>query len=249
MLPAKDRGKPRILTLDIENSPHLVYTYDLYGANITPDKIIEPARLLCWAGKWFDRREVVFASEYHDGVEDMLDPLWDMLDQADIVVTYNGVRHDIPIIMRTFIENGYPPPSPWIDIDLYQVSKRRYKWASNRLGYVTEALGLPTKLETGVAQLWKKVLYDDDKAWTKFRAYNKQDVIVTELLYRAYRPWMKTPHAGLWSGDLSTCPACGSSQLAPAGIVYTKTAAWLKSNCQNCRAWCKILANGQTRPI
>ena len=35
----REPGRPRILTLDIENSPHLVRTYDLWGANITPDKL------------------------------------------------------------------------------------------------------------------------------------------------------------------------------------------------------------------
>ena len=244
----EEPGKPRVLTLDIENSPHLAYTYELYGADITPDKIVEPARLLCWAAKWLDKRAILFRSEYHDGTETMLDDLWQLLDQADIVITYNGIKHDIPIILRTFVENGYGPPSPWQDIDLYRVNRSRYKWASNRLGYVTQALDLPTKLETGVAHLWRKVLDDDDKAWTKFRAYNRRDVLVTELLYRTLSPWIKHPHAGLWSGDLSACPACGSRELTPTGITTTKTGAWAKCVC-HCGAWCKVLANGQTRPI
>lgn len=248
MARAKDQGRPMVLTLDIENSPHLAYTYDLWNATITPDKIVEPARLLCWAAKWLHRPTVHFRSEYHDGTEEMLDHLWQLLDQADIVVTYNGVRHDNPIILKTFLENGYPPPSPWIDIDLYQAIKRRYKFASNRLGYITEALGLPTKLETGVAQLWKKVLYDDDKAWTKFRDYNKRDTIVTELLYRTLLPHLKGPHMGLWSGDMSSCPSCGSNDLTPMGITTTKTTAYAKCVCK-CGAWCKIMPSGQTRPI
>jgi hypothetical protein len=248
MAHGKGTGKPRILSLDVENSPHLVYSYDLWGANISPDKIVEPARLLCWAGKWYGKSSVIFASEYHDGVESMLDQLWQVLDEADIIVTYNGVRHDLPIILRTLLENGYPPPSPWHDIDLYQVVKRRYKFASNRLGYVTQALGLETKLETGVAQLWKKVLDEDDKAWSAFRRYNKQDTIVTELLFRALLPIIKMPHLGLWSGDMSSCPRCGSMELTPAGIVTTKTSAYMKCVCI-CKSWCKMLANGETRPI
>lgn len=241
-------GRPRVLTLDIENSPHLVRTYDLWGANITPDKIIEPARMLCWAAKWLHERRIMFRSEYHDDVQTMLDDLWQLLDEADMVVTYNGKGHDLPIILKTFLENGYPPPSPWHDIDLYRAIKGRYKFASNRLGYVTQALGLPTKLETGVAQLWKRVLEDDDHAWSKFRAYNKRDTVVTELLFRVLAPHMKLPHAGLWSGDLTSCPACGSRELTPAGITTTKTSAYAKCVCR-CGAWCKVLPSGQTRPI
>lgn len=238
----------RTLVIDIETSPALVFTYDFWNTNITPDKIVEPSRILCWAAKWTDSKRVEFASEFHDGRTVMIQRLWDLLNEADVLVTYNGVKFDVPHIMRTFIENGYPPPSPWVNIDLLQTNRKRFKFASNRLGYVTEHLGLPTKLETGVAQLWRKVLEGDAKAWAKFRAYNKQDVVVTELLYRVLLPWMKPAHAGLFTGDLTTCPACGSSNLAPQGLTYTKTAAWVKCVCV-CGAWCKVLSNGQTRPI
>lgn len=247
-MPAKSPKAPRILTLDVENSPHLAYTYDLWGADIPPDRVVEPARLLCWAGKWHDRKSVIFYSEYHDGVETMLDELWKAIDQADVIVTYNGLRHDMPIIMRTLVENGYPPCSPWQDVDLYQVVKRRFKFASSRLGYVTEAMGLPTKLETGVAQLWRKVLEDDDKAWTKFKAYNKQDVIVTERLFDSLRPWIKAAHLGLWSGDMAACPSCGGTELEPDGLAFTKTAKYARLRC-SCGAYCRVLANGQTRPV
>jgi len=245
---AKAPQSPRVLTLDVENSPHLAYTYDLYGADIRPDQIMEPARLLCWAAKWLDRKQVMFASEYHDGVEAMLDGIWELLNEADIVVTYNGVRHDMPIILKSLVERGYPPVAPWQDIDLYQVVKRRYKFASNSLGYITKTLNMPTKLATGVPQLWKRVLEDDDKAWTKFRAYNKQDVVVTENLFKVLQPWIKGPHAGLWSGDLGSCPSCGSDNLEPAGLTYTKTAKYARLLCE-CGAYCKVLSNGQTRPI
>lgn len=247
-MPTKEPGRPRVLVFDLENSPHLAYTYDLWSANISADKIVEPARMLCWAAKWHDRRPIMFRSEYHDGTEAMLDDLWKLLDQADAVVTYNGKGHDMPIVLRTLLENGYPPPSPWHDIDLYRAIRGRYKFASNRLGYVTEALGLPTKLETGVAQLWKRVLDEDDKAWSKFRDYCKQDVLVTDLLFRVLQPWLKLPHAGLWAGDMTVCPACGSQELTPTGITTTKTAAYAKCVC-HCGAWCKVLPSGQTRPI
>ena len=241
-------NKPRVLTVDIETSPHLCFSYDLWNTNITPDKIVEPSRILCWAGKWLGESKVMYYGEHTHTREQMISALWDALDEADVLITYNGVKFDVPHIMREFITRDYLPPSPWIDIDLLQVARRRFKFASNRLGYVTSALNLPTKLETGVAQLWLKVLHGDDKAWKKFEAYNKRDVIVTELLYCVLLPWMKAPHAGLWSGDMSACPSCGSTSLTPTGMTYTKTAAWVKAAC-DCGAWCKVMANGQTRPI
>jgi len=243
-----ERLTPKVLTLDIETSPNLVWTYDLWDAKIGPDKIVQPSRVLCFAAKWLDQTQVQFYSEYHDGRDVMVSELWHLMDAADVLVTYNGVKFDVPHIMRTFIENGYPPPSPWIDVDLYKFVRSRYKFPSNRLGAVTDYLGLPSKLETGVSQLWKRVLDNDEKAWAAFKRYNKQDVVATEILYRTLACWMKGAHVGLWSGDMSTCPSCGSTQLHPMGMTYTKTAAYAKCVCE-CGAWCKVLPSGQTRPI
>lgn len=239
---------PHILVYDIETSPHLVWTYDLFGANISPDKIVQPSRMLCWAGKWVGNKQVMFYSEHHDGHAAMVEKLWDALDQADIVVTYNGRGFDNKHAMREFITAGLGPPSPWQDIDLLKENRRLFKFASNRLGYVTDALGLETKLDIGGHGLWLKVLQGDDKAWAMFKKYNRQDVVATEALAETLWPYLKVPHQGLWSGNPKACPTCGDTALTPMGKTYTKTASYPRLVCA-CGAWCKVLANGQTRPI
>jgi len=96
--------------------------------------------------------------------------------------------------------------------------------------------------------LWRGVLAGDDAAWRRFRAYNRQDVIVTEQLYRLLGPWLKGPHVGLWSGAMSACHACGSADLTPVGFVYSRTAAYPKVFC-GCGAWGKVMRSGETRPV
>lgn len=238
---------PRVWVYDIETSPNLVYTYDLYNTTIRPDQIVQPSRMLCWAGKWLDAKAVKFYSEHHHERTDMVEQLWLALDEADIVVTYNGRGFDNKHVMREFVTAGLGPPSPWQDVDLLKENRRLFKFASNRLGYVTETLGVDTKLDTGTG-LWRRVLEGDEKAWALFKRYNVADVRATQALLEVIAPFCRLPHMGLWTGNTKACPSCGDTTLTPMGKTYTKTASYPRLLCE-CGAWCKVLANGQTRPI
>ena len=136
----------------------------MWNQNISLSQLIEPSRVLSVAAKWLHEKKVMFFSEHHDGHDVMVQKVWELYDEADMVVTYNGVRFDNPHLMREFLLAGLGKPSPWQDVDLLNVAKSQFKFASNKLAFVTEAVGLPTKLETGGQQLWNRVLDGDEKA-------------------------------------------------------------------------------------
>lgn len=238
---------PRVLTVDIETSPALARVWGLWDQNIATNQIVERSRVLCVAGKWLDRKRTMFASEFHHGHPDFLRTVWAWFDDADVVVTYNGIKFDVPHLQREWLLAGYGPPSPWIDVDLLRVNRSRFKWLSNKLGYVTDTLGLDTKLQTGGQDLWNRVLADDPAAWSKFKKYNETDVVITEQLFRVLLPWIRGPHFGLLMGDPAACYACGSNDLTPAGFVFTKTTKYPKMIC-GCGAWNKLMRSGETRP-
>jgi hypothetical protein len=239
---------PKILTWDIETSPAIVYSWGLFGQDHSVSQIIEPSRVLCFAAKWLDKKRTEFYSEFHSSREDMIEQAWRLLDEADMVVSYNGAGFDSKHMNREFLLAGLGAPSPYVDIDLLRVNRANFKFLSNKLGYVTEAVGLPTKLETGGMELWKRVLDNDPAAWAKFKQYNIRDVQVTERLYSllAQGGWIKGVHAGLFTGNMSTCHNCGSADLTPVGVMYSKSNAWPKALCV-CGAFNKVLGNGQTR--
>lgn len=245
-----DRLKPRqpkILTVDIETAPAIVMAWGLWDQNIGISQIVEPSRVLCFAAKWLHQKRVLFGSEFHDGREAFLDYAWRLFDEADAVITYNGVKFDVPHLQREWMLLGWGPPSPWIDIDLLRTFRSRAKFMSNKLAFITESLGLDTKLETGGQSLWNRVLAGERAAWDEFKRYNKQDVVITEQLFMQVQAWVKGPHLGLLSGDPSACFACGSTELVPAGVVFTKTQRYPKMVCV-CGAWNKVLRSGETRP-
>lgn len=239
---------PKVLVWDLETSPSIVFSWGLFGQDHSVSQIIETSRVLCFAAKWLDKKRTEFYSEHHHGRDEMIMQAWRLLDEADIVVSYNGIGFDTKHMNREFLLAGLGAPSPYVDIDLLRINRANFKFLSNKLGYVTEAVGLPTKLETGGMDLWKRVLDGDETAWRKFRDYNIRDVQVTERLYSllAQGGWIKGVHAGLFNGDMSTCHSCGSADLTPVGVVYSKSNAWPKALCV-CGAFNKVLTNGQTR--
>jgi len=175
--------KPKILIWDLETSPAILYGFSLWNQNHSINQIIEPSRVLCFAAKWLDKKQTEFYSEFHTSREDMIAQAWRLLDEADILVSYNGIGFDTKHMNREFLLAGLGPVSPCVDIDLLRINRANFKFLSNKLGYVTEAVGLPTKLETGGMELWKNVLANDPAAWAKFKQYNIRDVVVTEKLY------------------------------------------------------------------
>lgn len=238
----------RILVFDIETAPAQVFAWGIYEQNISPAQIIEPSRVLCFAARWLDESRTMFYSE-RKSADDMVAAAWSLLDEADVVVGYNHVKFDVPHLQREMVLRGYCPPSPWIDIDLLSVVRKRFKFMSSKLGSVVDALGIESKDDPGGFDTWKRVLAGDAAAWKTMEQYNRQDVQITADLFVYLRAWLKMPHAGLWSGEMNACADCGSTRLAPDGIHRTRTVAYLRVICEACNAHMRLMSNGQTRLI
>lgn len=229
---------PKILVLDIELAPNIAHTWQLWDVTVSLNQLIEPARMICWAAKWVGKPAVMFRSEHHDSTEVMVRKVWDLLDEADIVVGYNSTRFDLPHLNREFLSAGLGPPSPYQQIDLLKIARSQFKFPSNKLQYITTALGLPGKTKHEGHDLWVKCLAGDPAAWSRMRNYNKNDVLITEQVYERLRPWIKNhPAIGLWTSNPSGCRNCGSTETEKRGTAYTATASYQQYRCKECGAW------------
>lgn len=246
---------PRILTLDIETSPALVWTFDLRNVNIGIHQIAEPTRMISFAAKWRGDKRVIFFSEWADGTETMVRAAHALLDQADVVVTYNGDNFDIPHINREIEllnvelnrEGDFPPLldySPFVSVDLYKVCKKHQRWMSHKLAYITEQLELSGKLRHEGFELWLKVLAGDPKARRDMTRYNKRDVVTTEELFDHMRSKITNlPQSTLYDDcvpdpDRPVCPPpCGSTNVQRRGFARTKTRRYPRFQCQECGRW------------
>ena len=229
----------RVLTLDIETSPSVVYTFDMTPNWISPDKIIEPSHIMCFAAKWYNTDEVEYYSDHDDGHSTMIQKAWELLDEADVLVTFNGVRFDVKHLQREFFTAGYPMPRPWKNVDLYREAKKQWVFESKGLAHLAERLDLGAKEAHEGFALWKSCLAGDKDAWERMKAYNIQDVVLTEAVYDRMRGWIPNhPHMGpIDADDVGLlCNQCGGDDLSPTGLKRAVVIDYRLYRCNRCGA-------------
>ena len=227
----------KILHIDIETSPNKVYTWGLFKQNISLNQIIEPGGMICYAAKRQGKKKVTFRSEHHHGRADMLDTLWELLDEADVVCHYNGKSFDMKHINREFLLDDYLPTSPYRQIDLLTAVKGNFRFLSNKLDFVSQQLEIGKKVEHSGFQLWVDCEKGDTKAWAKMKQYNIQDTMLLEDLYNTLRPWIRNhPNVAMYQdvGDDPTCRTCGSTDLSKNGVEHSNTATYQRYKCKDC---------------
>lgn len=242
----------RILSVDIETSPNLAHVWGLFNQNIGLNQLLESTEMMCFAAKWLGEKDIMFYSTHRDGKIRMVARAWSLLDEADVVMHYNGKRFDVPHLNREFVSQELTPPSPYKQIDLYQVVKQRFKLPSNKLDYVARMLGLKGKVPHEGHTLWVKCMAGDARAWRDMEKYNKQDVLLLEQLYHILRPWVPNhPSFAIFNGT-DCCPACGSLRLERRGYAYTTVSKFQRFRCKRCGKWSrggKALARADIREV
>jgi len=167
----------------------------------------------------------------------MLKSIHELIEEADVVVHYNGLRFDMPMLNKEFLEANMHPPSPVKHIDLLRVVKSNFRFVSNKLDYVSQRLGLGKKTDHEGHELWLKVMNNDRAAWKRMEEYNKNDVILLEKLYDRLKGWIKQhPNHNAYSENLC-CTNCGSRKLNKRGTVRSRVSVFQRFQCQACGAW------------
>lgn len=244
-------GLPRTLYVDIETSPIVAYVWGLRDQNVGLNQIIHPTRVLCAAWQ-FEGEEMQFGAEWLGGRKRMIKRLHAALDEADVVVHFNGQSFDVPHLNREFLEAGLGPPSPFRQVDLYLTIRKAFRFPSNKLEYISNALSVAGgKIKTGGMELWTEVLGGKQAARELMRSYNEHDVVVTRDLYKRILPWISThPNVGLYAeDDALRCPSCGSTTVQRRGHVYTNAGRFHRFRCSDCGRWSRAAARTGSTPL
>ncbi len=234
-----DAPAMRVLILDIETRPNLAYVWGLWEQNVGLNQLVQQVQVICWVAKWLDEPGTTeFRSVHHDGHGAMVRRMWELLNEADAVLHFNGKRFDIPHLNREFLELGLNPPSPYKQIDLLAAVKRAFSFPSNKLAYVSKALGLGGKVQHEGFDMWLKCMAGDEKAWEQMRVYNERDVTLLEDLYHRLKPWIRShPSFGAMNDRDDVCPGCGSENLKPQGHAFLNTGRYQRFRCEDCGRW------------
>lgn len=227
----------KILALDIETRPNLAYVWKLWDENVSNDQLVESHEVLSFAAKWIGEEDTIFSSVHEGSKLKMLKKIHTLITEADAVLHWNGQRFDMPHLNREFLLAGMKPPSPVSQIDLMLVVKKHFRFPSNSLAHVSQALGLQGKVDTGGFKLWKGCMEGDEEAWAKMKEYNIHDVTLLEEAYNKLLPWIHNhPQRNLYE-EGSGCPTCGSDNFIKRGFAHTRIASYQRYQCSDCGTW------------
>lgn len=229
----------KILLIDIETSPNTAHVWGLWNQNINTVQLLDSSQTLCFSAKWYGSDDVIFESVYNTSHEAMVCVAHMLLDEADAVIHYNGTRFDIPTLNKEFLLLGLPPPAPYKQIDLLRVARNQFKFPSNKLDYIAQALGVGSKHKGISYQTWLGCLNNDPESWATMEQYNKQDVIILEGVYEHMKPWIKNHANHSLYEDALVCPNCGGHNFQRRGTHITNALRYQRYQCTDCGNWFK----------
>lgn len=227
----------KILFLDIETAPNVAYVWGLFDQNISPTQVQTSSYVLCWAAKWHGEKVMRFSSVNNTTHRQMLRAVHTLLDEADIVVHYNGMKFDIPTLNKEFVKHRMTPPSPFKQIDLLRVCRTMFRFESNKLDSITQALDIGQKVKHHGFELWVGCMAGDATCWRMMERYNKMDVTLLEKVYHRLLPWIgKHPRLASAMNALR-CPKCASAHTQRRGTIMNQTGQYYRYQCRACGGW------------
>lgn len=244
--------KLKILLLDIETAPKKAYVWGKWKQNIGSNQFISDWYMLSWRAKWLGEKTVFgdVVSGKESLAEDdrrIMQSIWRLMNEADVIVAHNGDRFDIPSINTRFVLNGLTPPAPYKQVDTLKAAKSKFKFTSNKLDDLGKFLGVGRKIDTGGFELWEKCRNGDEKALSKMYKYNKQDVLLLEDVYIKLLPYIPHhPNHSVVKGD-GCCTRCGSSNIKLDGTFSTNVSTFDRYRCIDCGSWARGRKNKRSK--
>jgi RNase_H superfamily len=235
--------KFKILLFDIETAPSLGYSWNKYETTIL--KFEKEWYMLSFAYKWLGQKEVIVKalpdypnySKDHSDDKALVTDLWNLFNEADLIIGQNLDKFDIRKANTRFLYHGLTPPEPYKTVDTLKLAKKYFAFNSNKLDDLGEFLGVGRKVKHEGIEMWLGCMAGDPKAWAKMKKYNKQDVLLLEKIYNKFRPWHKSHPNITIKGDKLACPVCGSPKVQKRGYNYLISYKSQRYHCQVCGHW------------
>lgn len=239
---------PKILLFDIETSLMKVWTFGIGEQIIGHDDIDEDWHLMAFAAKWLGEDKVI----YHDqrsakSIRDdrsLAVKLRDLINQADVLVSQNGVGFDLPRLNARLEQNNLELPKPTAHVDVLKIKRRVYGFTSNKLAYTSAILNknfrkLSHKKFPG-KELWRECAKGNLAAWREMKLYNVHDVLSLEEEYKRLAPKDTSVDR---STECGNCRVCDGSRFKKQGFKVTVGGKYQQYQCLDCGAWMKGAKN------
>lgn len=242
--------KPKVVTLDIENSPMLAHVWDMYETNVL--KVERHSYILSVAYQFYPSQKIHvkaiwhykgYSPEAHDDYA-LVKDIWELLDSADIVIGQNSDAFDLKKLYTRFLFHGLGIPKPCASIDVLKINRSIFKHPSNKLDEVCQYHGIGRKLPHTGKELWFGCMAGNKVDQRMMEKYNAHDVYLTRAVYDKVASWAKPsqhPNMALMTGVYSGCVRCSSKRFNRRGPWRNRggKTQYERLQCLDCGKWNK----------
>lgn len=232
--------KQKILIFDIETSATVGHSWKIWETNV--HHVEREWEILSASYKWFGDKDIKFirqANYQKSNDKKLVQKLWKLFDEADIILAHNGKSFDIKKVNARIAVHNLPPPSPFKILDTKLEARKYFGFNSNSLDALAKYFKVGSKLKHPGYDMWLGCMKNDAQSWKDMERYNRHDVFLLEGVYKHIRPWMKT-HPNVNDFDKpDNCPVCGGEHLKSCGIIRTERSVFRKYRCMDCKAYSK----------
>ena len=238
-----------MLYWDIETSLMPVAVFQLaHNDWIDPSSILEERYVICGSWLWEGETRVHSVSTLDDPKRYAKNPhddtyvvkaLHDVLSKADVIIHHNGDSFDKRYVDTRILKLGLKALPPVTSIDTYKIAKQKFLFASNKLDYLGQFLGLGQKIKT-TPGLWMRVMQGDKSAVRDMEKYNQQDVLLLEKVFMKLRPHCASHINRELFGGIG-CPRCSSTNVQSRGTHRAITKVYQRFCCNDCGGWFRLL--------
>jgi hypothetical protein len=242
------KDKPRVIIWDLETLPNLKEAMKVFARlSAYPGLTMKATHnsIICFGYKELgDKRAKCvnawdFPERWSKSVNDDYDVVkfaYDILINADCIITQNGKSFDWKFLQTRLMFHGFPTLPKIQHVDTKLLAKRNLYLFNNSLDTMGKFLCNDKKLENGGWDLWVDVMNREPKALAMMSKYCKQDVDLLEKVFVKLRPFMREmPNYNIFRRDaVACCPNCGSFDLRKDGVAYTKTGTMQRVFCKSC---------------
>ena len=112
----------KVLLHDIETAATKAYVWSRFKQNIGQSQVIREGYVLTWSAQWLGEEEILWdaldqyedydPSDVEENDQKVVESLWKLYDEADIVVAHNA-PFDTKVMNARFAYWGLNPPSPY----------------------------------------------------------------------------------------------------------------------------------------
>lgn len=252
--------KLKILYFDIETSPEEGYVWGRWKQNLSEEMIKRHSHLLSVAYAYNDGPVVGYkmTPEEIDQEDDLtlVVNLAKAINEADLLVSFNGVKFDIKYLRTRMLYWGLPPLKPIKHLDLYLQAKSLFRFPSNSMQNICKYLGFSIlKQDTGGFGLWKRCMMTEHyqqsiNALDQMCEYNRGDIEVTRELHKKVMSWTTGINIGTllnvkYNTDHLRCTKCGSQDVRKEeGFDYTAQNGFELYRCNDCNGVSRINSKG-----